>query len=91
MWTQLSFGIPLRLGALNLKRKRRELLVVAKEVVVCCVGSKSLNQTLLEYNCALSICSEILRICNCLSKYKYILQDNGLQKKRKALVSQPYS
>jgi len=56
MWNLLSFGTPsVRLGVLNLKRRSRELLVVAKEVIVCCVGSKSPNQTLLECNCALSI------------------------------------
>lgn len=57
----------------------------SKGAVVCCVCSKSPNQTLLEYNCALAICSEILRLCNCLIEYlyKYILEDTGLREKRK--------
>jgi hypothetical protein len=63
----------------------------SKGAVMCvCVCSKSSNQTLFEYNCSLAICSEILRLCNCLSEYsyKYVLEDNGVQKNSN-LVSHP--
>jgi len=54
MWTLLSYDTPsVRLGVLNLKRRKIESWVVAKKVVVRCVLLKSPNQTLFEYNSAL--------------------------------------